>query len=116
MNKLSKFAGVAKSVVGLEPRPCDTKAFDRNTAPMQMGHVAHRGKSDIKLASNRHMAFGIDCREATSDTLKTPGHIDNPVRLIFLYIRPRAVLVFVCSAPRPRQAKLPLSVKPASGI
>ena len=23
----------------------------------------------------------------TSDTLKTPGHIDNPVRLIFLYIR-----------------------------
>ena len=87
MDKLSKFAGVAKSAVGLELRPCDTEAFDRNTAPIRIGHVEDRGKSDIKLASNRHMAFAIDCTGFTSDTLKTPGHIANPVRLIFRYIR-----------------------------
>ena len=63
VNKLSKFTGVAKSVLGLELRPCDTEAhvaFDRNTAPMRIGHVDSRGKSDIKPASNRHMAFVID--------------------------------------------------------
>ena len=59
LNKLSNFAGFAKSVVGLEPRPCDTEAFDRNTAPIWIGHVQHPGKSDIKVASNRHMAFRV---------------------------------------------------------
>ena len=83
LNKLSKFAGLAKSVVGLEPRPCDTEAFGRNTAPIRIGHDDNRAKSDIKLASNRHMAFVIDCAEFASGTLKAPGHIDNPVRLIF---------------------------------
>ena len=65
LNKLSKFAGVARSVVGLELRPCDTEAFDRNTstAPMRIGHVDNRAKSDIKLASNRRMAFVIDCTD-----------------------------------------------------
>ena len=63
LNKLSKFAGVAKSVVGLELRPCDTEAFDRNTAPIRIGHDDNRAKSDIKLASNRHMAFVIDCTD-----------------------------------------------------
>ena len=63
LNKLSKFAGVAKSAVGLEPRPCDTEAFDRNTAPIRIGHVDIGAKSDIKLASNRHMAFVIDCTD-----------------------------------------------------
>ena len=88
LNKVSKFAGLAKSVVGLEPRPCDTKAFDRNTAPIRIGHVDHLGKSDnIKVASNRHMAVVIDCTEFTSETLKAPGHIADPVPLIFRYIR-----------------------------
>ena len=93
LNKLSKFTGFAKSVVGLEPRPCDTEAltFDRNTAvesaPMRIGRADHPGKSDRKLAFNRHMAFVIDFTEFTSETLKTPGHIANPVSLIFLYIR-----------------------------
>ena len=62
-HKLSKFAGVVKSVVGLELRPCDTEAFDRNTAPIRIGHDDNRAKSDIKLASNRHMAFAIDCTD-----------------------------------------------------
>ena len=84
LNKLSKCAGFAKSVVGLEPRTCDTEAFDRNTAPIRIGHVDHPRKSDIKEASNRHMAFAIDFTEFTSETLKTPGHIANPVLLIFL--------------------------------
>ena len=87
LNKLSKFAGFAKLVVGLEPRPCDTEAFDRNTTPIRIGHVDVRGKSDRKVASNRHMAFVIDFTEFTSETLKTPGHIANPVLLTFLYIR-----------------------------
>ena len=74
--------------MGLDLQPCDTEAFGRNTAPMRIGHVDNRGKSDIKPASTRHMymAFVIDCTEFTSDTLKTPGHIDNPVRLLFHYI------------------------------
>ena len=81
LNKLSKFTGSAKSVVGLEPRPCDTEAcaFDRNTAPMRIGHVGNPGKSDIKLTSHRRMAFVIGFAESTSEALKTPGHIANPV-------------------------------------
>ena len=87
LNKLSKFAGFAKSVVGLEPQPCDTEAFDCNTTPIRIVHVDHPGKSDIKVVSNHHMAFVIDFTECTSETLKTPGHIANPVFLIvFLYI------------------------------
>ena len=85
LNKLSKFAGFAKLVVGIEPPPCDTEAFDCNTAPIWIGHVAHPGKSDIKLASNRHMAFVINFTEFTSETLKMPGHIANPISLIFRY-------------------------------
>ena len=54
---------------------------------MRIGHVDHPGKSDRKVASNRHMAFVIDFPEFTSETSKTPGHIANPVSLIFLYIR-----------------------------
>ena len=72
---------------GLNPRPCDTEAFDRDTGPIQIGHVDYPGKSDRTVASNRHMAFIIDFTEFTSETLKTPGHIANPVSLIFLYIR-----------------------------
>ena len=87
LNKLSKFAGVAKSVVGLELRPCDTEAFDRNTAPIRTGHDDNCAKSDIKLASNRHMAFVIDCTEFTSDTLKTPGHMKVPRRIVAIEIR-----------------------------
>jgi len=51
LNKLSKFASFAKSVVGLELRPCDTEAFDRNTAPIRIGHDDNRAKSDIKVAT-----------------------------------------------------------------
>ena len=87
LNKLSKFTGLAKPAVGLEPRPCDTEAFDRNTAPIRIGHVDHLGKSDIKVAPKRHMAFAIECAEFTSENLKAPGHIANPVPLMFRYIR-----------------------------
>ena len=85
LNKLSKFAGVAKSVVGLELRPCDTEAFDRNTAPIRIGHVDHRGKSAIENW-RRIVAFVIEFTEFTSETLKAPGHIANPGLLIFRYI------------------------------
>ena len=84
---IAEFTGFAKLVVGLEPRPCDTEAFDRNTTTIRIGHVDHPGKYNITVASNRHVAFVIDFTEFTSETLKTPGHIANPVPLIFRYIR-----------------------------
>ena len=49
--------------MGLELRPCDTEAFGRDTAPIRIEHDDNRAKSDIKLASNRHMAFVIDCAD-----------------------------------------------------
>ena len=48
-----------------------------------MAIADYPGKSDRKVASNRRMAFVIDFTEVTSDTLKTPGHIANPLSLIF---------------------------------
>ena len=42
---------------------------------------------DRTVASNRHMTFVIDFTDFTTETLKTPGHIDNPVSLVFRYIR-----------------------------
>ena len=71
---------------GLNPRPCDTEAFDRDTAPVWIGHVQVLDKFDTRVASNRHMTFVIDFTEFTSETLKTPGHIANPAPLIFRFI------------------------------
>ena len=72
----------------MNPRPCDTEALDRGTAPIRVGHVDYPGKSDKTVASNCHMAIVIEFAEFTSETLKTPGHIiANPVSLIFRYIR-----------------------------
>ena len=86
LNKLSQFTGFAKLAMGLGPRPCDTEALGRSTAPMRIGHVELSGKSENKLASNRHMALVIDFAELASETSKSPGHIANPVLLRFLYI------------------------------
>ena len=72
---------------GLNPRPCNTEAFGRDTAPIWTGHVKFLDKFDATVPSNRHMTFVIDFTEVTSETLKTPGHIANPVSLVFRYIR-----------------------------
>ena len=88
----SKIANLASLPVlqnqswGLNPRPCDTEALDRDTAPIWIGGVDYPGTSDRTVASNRHMAFVIDFK-FTSETLKTLGHIANPVLFIFRYIR-----------------------------
>ena len=72
---------------GLNPQPSDTEAFECDTAPIWIGHVAQLEKFDRTVASNHHMIFVIDLTDFTTETLKTPGHIANPVSLIFLYIR-----------------------------
>ena len=74
---------------GLNPRPCDTEAFGRGTAPIwtEQCHVKFLDKFDrTSPASNRHMALVIDFTEVTSEPLKAPGHIANPVSLIFRFM------------------------------
>ena len=90
ITNVASFPVLPYQLRGLNPRPCDTEAFGRGTAPMHMriGHAECPGKSDIDraVASNHHMAFVIDFTEFTSETSssnsKTPGHIANPVSLI----------------------------------
>ena len=70
----------------LNPQPCDTEAFGRGTAPIWIGHAGVLDKFDTTLAACHHMTFAIHLTEVTSETSKTPGHIANPVSLIFRYV------------------------------
>ena len=72
---------------GLNPRRCGTEAFDRDTVPIWIEHVETLDKFDTTVSSNRHMTFVIDFTDFTTETLKTPGHIVNPISLIFRCIR-----------------------------